>query len=121
MNQQLFTCDLCPDRDVCQAPCEWMEAQLPAEPPPGHLEQTYGLFPPSTLARPLGPPSNGPVRRFEALLTPDQWRALRLVYVEGLSQHQTALRLGLTRSALRNRLECARRKIARKRRRRRRS
>lgn len=110
MNEPQFNCAVCPEREVCQAPCDWLLSQLP-RPPALHRERACGLWPESTLARPLKPASNGRLERFRPLLTALEWEAVRLVYVEGLSQREAADRSGCHRSTIRVRLRRALAKI----------
>lgn len=106
-----FSCRLCPDRDVCQAPCPWMEAQLPHE-PAHHREKTYGLWPSSTVGRAFVPPSNSRLPSLLRRLTTREWQVLRLIYRDGLTQREAARKLSLSRRTVRDCVERARRKLA---------
>ena len=107
-----FGCAVCPDRHVCQTPCDWLLSRLP-KPPTLHRERPYGLWPASTLTRPLRPASNGDLRRYRPLLTPREWTVLELIYTEGLSQRQAAARVRRSRSTVQEWLRRAHAKIAR--------
>ena len=106
-----FDCCACPDREVCQAPCDWMERQLPTM-PPTYLEKTYGLWPSTTLGRVRVPPSNGRVTQFGRRLTNREWEVVRLVYREGMTQSEVSRKLSLSRSTVRNCVDRIRRKLA---------
>ena len=112
MEKVRFSCAVCPEREVCQAPCDWLLSQLP-RPPALYRERTYGLWPESTLVCRLRPAPGGRLERFRGVLSAREWEALELVYAEGLSQREAAERIGCHRSTLRTHLRRALEKVLR--------
>jgi hypothetical protein len=110
MENAPFTCALCADRDVCQAPCAWLERRLPKL-PPAYREKPSGLWPEKTLVLEVIPPSRSTVSRVRRRLTRRQRTAVDLVLVRGLSERAAARRIRISRNALRKRLARAFRRL----------
>ena len=112
MDRIQFSCAICPDRDVCQDPCAWLERRLPKR-ASDYREKPSPLWPDTTLLRRLVPGSNRPFAQLRRVLTRRQRSALELVFVKGLSEREAARRLRIRQNALRRRLARAFRHIAR--------
>jgi len=111
MDKIEFGCLVCSEREMCQTPCDWLQERLP-KPPTLYRERTVGLWPETTLTRPVQPAAGGCLQRYEALLTPREWEVLELIYGEGLSQRRAAQRLNRHRSTIQELLRRAHTKIA---------
>lgn len=109
----MFSCDQCPLKSVCKAPCAEVRAQLPA-PQRGvlHALRRRGGFRAARRIRQRMRETSIMLEHRDKLVGL-QRVVFDLTYNEGLGQREIAQRLGMHRRSVGSALEAARRKLGR--------